>query len=420
MNINTRNLSFVNFNGQEMQWVKFNGVTVYEAWKELTKNGVPPLTFYSKGEDLIDYKIYGNTVQDGVPTVQTPIEYYSVGDESENIFDYQSTPLLNENEYYQPLEILAENNSLVLKTRKTNAIQRAEYFMYVGKGNEVTITIPELSLGAGSNFSNSRVSYRFSDSIEFSQSGHSTLFSFYNLSADTNYSVTKTYTATGDYLVFSPQVHKGSDYTTSILTMKDIEIKINDGKYKIPIKITNENGYSLTTNIYLNEPLRKINKAQDYKDYIDFTNKIVHREIVELNLNGSESWVLGSGNNSNGQIMFIRIPNKRAYTLDMYCNRAPVVINSVANPVGDGFRLFHGGGAGEIYFFVPYTIAETITEFKEWLSNNNTQVLYAVTTAGITTEEIQLPNISTNKGNCIFEIDTNVLPSNAEVTYIGK
>ena len=33
MNINTRNMAFVNFNGQEMQFVKFNGVTVYESWK---------------------------------------------------------------------------------------------------------------------------------------------------------------------------------------------------------------------------------------------------------------------------------------------------------------------------------------------------------------------------------------------------
>lgn len=65
MNINTRNMAFVNYNGQEMQWVKFNGVTVYESWRDLIVSGVPPLTLTKcKGVDLIDYKMYGNSVQD--------------------------------------------------------------------------------------------------------------------------------------------------------------------------------------------------------------------------------------------------------------------------------------------------------------------------------------------------------------------
>lgn len=64
MNINTKNLSFVNFNNEEMQWVKFNGVTVYEAWKDLIASGIPPLTLTKcKSADLIDYEIYGNSEQ---------------------------------------------------------------------------------------------------------------------------------------------------------------------------------------------------------------------------------------------------------------------------------------------------------------------------------------------------------------------
>ena len=67
MNINTRDMAFVNFNGQEMQFVKFNGVTVYESWKDLTANGVPPLVLFKcKGVDLVDYKIFGNSVQDRI------------------------------------------------------------------------------------------------------------------------------------------------------------------------------------------------------------------------------------------------------------------------------------------------------------------------------------------------------------------
>ena len=65
MNINTRKLDFVKFNGTEMDFVKFNGVTIYEAWKKLIASGVPPITLQKcKGVDLVDYKIYGNSVQE--------------------------------------------------------------------------------------------------------------------------------------------------------------------------------------------------------------------------------------------------------------------------------------------------------------------------------------------------------------------
>lgn len=79
MNINTRKMAFVNFNGQEMQFVKVNDVVVYESWKELTKSEVPPLKIYSSGADLIDYKMFGNAIQNGTPTPQTPSDFGCLG-----------------------------------------------------------------------------------------------------------------------------------------------------------------------------------------------------------------------------------------------------------------------------------------------------------------------------------------------------
>ena len=76
MNINTRNMPFVNFNGQEMQFVKFNGVTVYESWKNLIVSGIPPLKLTKcKGVDLVDYKLYGNSKQGKVPSEYQQVEY---------------------------------------------------------------------------------------------------------------------------------------------------------------------------------------------------------------------------------------------------------------------------------------------------------------------------------------------------------
>ena len=77
MNINTRNLGFVNFNSQEMQWINFNGVNIYEACKKLLASGIPPLMLSnSKGDNLVGYKIYGNV--EGVGDYDETTEKYKI------------------------------------------------------------------------------------------------------------------------------------------------------------------------------------------------------------------------------------------------------------------------------------------------------------------------------------------------------
>ncbi len=73
------------------------GNIIYEAYKILSKIGVPPLTINSKGEPLINYKIYGESVQNGTPTSETPIEVESVGTKTSNLFDINSGFALNQN-----------------------------------------------------------------------------------------------------------------------------------------------------------------------------------------------------------------------------------------------------------------------------------------------------------------------------------
>lgn len=78
MNINTRDMNFIKFNGEEMQWVKVNGVTVYEAWKRLTAQGSVPLVLMkSNGMDLVDYKIFGNSRPEAtrIPQEYQEVEY---------------------------------------------------------------------------------------------------------------------------------------------------------------------------------------------------------------------------------------------------------------------------------------------------------------------------------------------------------
>ena len=76
----------------------YKGATlVYEAWKNLTATGVPPLILANcKNTNLLDYKIYGESVQNGTPTPDTPVEIQSVGDKTKNLQeDNLTTQTLN-------------------------------------------------------------------------------------------------------------------------------------------------------------------------------------------------------------------------------------------------------------------------------------------------------------------------------------
>ena len=53
-------------------------------------SGVPPVSFTSKGGVLEDYRISGNTVQDGTPTPEAPVDVLGCGVRTENLFDYQT------------------------------------------------------------------------------------------------------------------------------------------------------------------------------------------------------------------------------------------------------------------------------------------------------------------------------------------
>ena len=77
-----------NFNGNTPKNILYNGLNVAKliynnvvVWAKRIISGIPPLTLNnSLGEDLINYKVYGNSIQDGTPTTSDPIEIKSVGD----------------------------------------------------------------------------------------------------------------------------------------------------------------------------------------------------------------------------------------------------------------------------------------------------------------------------------------------------
>ena len=79
MNIKLNNVDSVKYRNLNINAIKLNGK---EVWRlGTTVNGKPPLTLSnSTGVNIRKYILYGNSVQDGEPTPDNPIDIDSVGD----------------------------------------------------------------------------------------------------------------------------------------------------------------------------------------------------------------------------------------------------------------------------------------------------------------------------------------------------
>lgn len=73
--------------GDEVDEVKdANGRLVYTNTREIT--GTLPLSFTSRGKPLADYRISGNTIQDGTPSPEAPVDVVGCGARTGNLLDY--------------------------------------------------------------------------------------------------------------------------------------------------------------------------------------------------------------------------------------------------------------------------------------------------------------------------------------------
>lgn len=176
----------------------------------------------------------------------------------------------------------------------------------------------------------------------------------------------------------------------------------------------------ITTNIYLNEPLRKLG---EYADYIDFKNKKVVRNICEekpkyqyiLNFAQAFTTVLSKP--------ALNTDNTKRYVRCNYMkgsNGLPVASERAGTVFIGSNDKYVGFGETELFPIADTQFAteEEHTVFSVWLNSTNVLVAYVLKTPE--EETIELPNIPTNKGTTIIEVDTTILPSNMEVVYKGK
>jgi len=191
---------------------------------------------------------------------------------------------------------------------------------------------------------------------------------------------------------------------------------------KVPVKKT-VNGIDTTYNIYLTAPL---NKISTYKDSINSSGALTRNIGVKV-FDGTESFV-SSGILDNCWTCTTRLDSDTSFTdRTVLCSHFKHSSTLPAGTGRQGYALLgkvtSSGGqnpAGKYVGFGAVTDYPTLAEWKAWLAEqyaNGTPVCCFYPLATSTTTQIEVPTITTARGNNILAVETEIKPSNMSVVY---
>jgi hypothetical protein len=386
----------ISFNGFKVGKVICNDICVWIAKVLTLITGKPPIKLASStGDDIVDYKVYGESIQEATPSPTAPVEVESVGEKTKNLFDINSATSIspiNVNSTIQKVN----GNFVIKRYNTTNAM--GLYFDYHFKAGKYALKIDYLN----TNYSpkSSYIMY-FADKsicVDTSSVGYRNTVKKLNIPEDMTVQIviyTNDNNVVGNECTFSIMLSEGYN-----------DIPYEPFGYKIPITVSG-NGEPITTNIYLDEPLRKIGNAADY---IDFENSKVVRKIKKKQLTKADVLYTISGITGFYSYNFLDSGYSRIKGLS---NREKTFTESWK----DGTTLWLGVNTPVVYWIGILTKLgfTTLAEMNAWLKENETWIYWATKTPTETT--ITLPTLQTNEGTNIIEVNTAVTPSNMEINY---
>ncbi len=390
----------------QLQMLKIALIAYVNSVKAVWSKLAYPLSIKSKRKGTLkDYRIYGNTVQDGEPSPDNPIEMQSVGE------------LVTEGEhngkYKIPVTVSAVNNLFDKNNAKFfNAYIRVADNTYRTASDSASVLIecePNETYTISHSYDNLGIFRACYINSEPPASGSFNIPAYKVVQASTN---EKTLTVTTD---------EGCKY---------IAVQVTLGAYNDvaeTLKIINKGTVIESQNfdLYLDEPLRKIG---DYVDSIDFERGVVIRNIGQKILTGGEGWVI-FGNNLRHEFQAeMRADGFPSSAINTMSNRLVAhtwnTLWSNTNKTDGNFVVGVAGTQNTTdkvrYIYAsPSSSKVTPDEWKaqlsEWYAEGNPfTVLYA---KPITEEPITLPKLPQFKGTTVYEVDTTVKASGIEVCY---
>jgi len=220
------------------------------------------------------------------------------------------------------------------------------------------------------------------------------------------------YNATNSYLPVSINIMKGTTIDETIYPM------IVEGSYTAKTMPKYEPYIRpVTTNIYLDEPLRKIG---DYADSISLSGGKVIRKISESTFNGTEANWQAYGNSEKYYSYILPVDNGlNKMGNNCFCNQMFSVGSSANLFYGKEFACYFGNYNYTVAGFVMASNSSTLDQFKQSLNDNPIDITYVLAEQD-DTETIELPHIENEIGSTKISIDTDIKPSSVEFTIIEK
>lgn len=344
----------------------------------------------SRVSQYLWYKLWGNTVQNGTPTPDSPIMPQGTGDRTGNLFNPNST------RYHMGK---GSNN------RIGNVPNGAMFYIKVASNTNYTIKVHTTD----STF----VRLYLSDAPIVEGVAES-----YNVISESETTINPEVTISNtDYTYLWIQTG-GTWYTehggsSIMLNTGSTALPYEPYGYKIPIVCDNE-----IKNIYLNEPLHKIN---DYADILSYSEQGVVRKIKKLVLTGEENFSY----DATYTRFALSIPNAR-FTANRSdetpCTHYVSIHDgrSIDNVPDDSIYVTAGGGY--VYINIKDTTYTSLADFKTYLQQqyaNGTPVTIWYVLATEETEQIKAPDILADTYTSIT-VDTEVQPSQTDFSTKGK
>lgn len=307
----------------------------------------------------------GNTLQDGTPTPDSPVEIQSAtGRQVIKVEGKNLLPFTNQDFTYNSVRYYVQNGSLYLngtstgETNTTSINYKNNFGFYLDAGTYIismktrSVRLPLYVM-------------KYSDDTEL------TVINGYNLN-------NKTFTLTE-----RTQIYFGFYIYNQVFNQDDIEVQLEKGSTATTYEEYQSQEYEINLgNIHLYENDQIIGTPDNWS---------IKSTMGEVILNGSETWGADGSltNTIRLRIATSYFPNTIGQSYTQH-TRSDYFVFSV-NYNNDTPHYYIGGINANSYFFMPKTLVSNVTDFKTWLSNNNVKVIYLLdepTTTPITNTEL--------------------------------
>ncbi len=381
--------------------------------------GYPCPLINSDGKHLLNYGIYGNSTQKGTPSPSSPEEIISVGDPVTDEAD------ANYGKYKIPVIVYGKNFlncTFAGDVYPNKTIINDDFSITVNKGtntsaNPINIrqskayTIPADNITITASCKNANTTVKMIVRTKV-----------YNSSTSDYYTITsspKSFTLSkGDSIQAYLQMSAGAVLSETITLYPQFETGKTATDFEPYIN-------PVITDIYLDEPLRKIG---DYADYIDFKKQVVVRKIKKYTLSANETWNSWSANGNGRRLMIYQTTDKlygdNITTLG-YFNAGTVSqkLSSSKTNILCGYHL-----SSACYWYPDYTvmgldgtedIATANTALQEWLKSAG-DIYFTYVLKKPKETKISLPVVASKKGDVFIATNTSLPASNISARYSTK